>query len=75
LLDKYIKCKEKHNESELVMKESRGNLKTNTLKGKLTNNIIRWYGHVSRKNVERNPEKVLNMQMKGKHSRGRPRTR
>jgi hypothetical protein len=36
---------------------------------------MRWYGHVLRMNKERIPKKVSNMKVKGKHPRGRPRSR
>jgi hypothetical protein len=46
------------------------NLKSNTLKDKLTNNRMRWYGHILRMNEER-ISNVLNKKVKGKLPRGR----
>jgi hypothetical protein len=42
----------------------------NTLKGKLTNNRIRWYEYILRINEDRIPKKVSDMKMKGKYPRG-----
>jgi hypothetical protein len=41
----------------------------------VTNNRIRWYGHVSRISKERISRMVYNMKVKGKHPRRRPRSR
>jgi hypothetical protein len=41
------------------------------LEGKLSNNRIRFYGHVLRMKEEKIPKNVLNMKGKGKYSRGR----
>jgi hypothetical protein len=56
------------------MKKISENLKINTLEGKLTNNRIRWYECVLRINEERFPKKVLNMKVKGKCPRGKPKS-
>jgi hypothetical protein len=42
------------------------NLKIKALDHNLTSNRRRWYGHVLRKNKDRIPKKVLNMQLNGK---------
>jgi hypothetical protein len=42
------------------------NLKINALEGKLANNRIRWCGCILKMNEERNLQKVLNMNVKGK---------
>jgi hypothetical protein len=55
--------------------KNRANLNIKTLKGKLTNNRIKWYGHVLRMNEQRIPKKVFNMKVKGKYPNGRPRLR
>jgi hypothetical protein len=39
------------------------------VEGKLTNNIMTWYGYILRMNEQRFPKKVLNMKVKGKHAR------
>jgi hypothetical protein len=41
----------------------RGNLKINTLEGKLKYNRIRQYEHILRMNKEKIPKKVLNMKV------------
>jgi hypothetical protein len=50
-------------------------LKLNILGGKLRNNRMRWYRHIIRMNEERVPKKVLNMKVKGKYPRVRPKSR
>jgi hypothetical protein len=45
------------------------------LESKLSNNRIRWYGHILRIKEERITKKVLSMKVKGKHPRGRPSSR
>jgi hypothetical protein len=56
-------------------KKIKENVQLNSLDNKLTHNRMRWCGHVLRMNEERIPKKVLNMNMTGKHPRGRPRSR
>jgi hypothetical protein len=51
--------------------KNRENLKLNTLENKLTNNIMRWSGHVLQMNEERILKKFVNRKVKGKCPRGR----
>jgi hypothetical protein len=46
--------------------------KVKNIRREMTNNRIRWCGHVLIANEERIPEKVLSMEVKGDHPGGRP---
>jgi hypothetical protein len=52
----------------------RGSLKLKTSENNLTNNRMRWYGHILRMSEGRTPKKVLNVKVKGKCTRGRLRS-
>jgi hypothetical protein len=57
------------------MEKIKDNLNFNTLEDKLTNNRMRLYGHILRMNEERILNYVLNMKVKGKHLKGRLKSR
>jgi hypothetical protein len=53
----------------------REQLKVEDIKIDIEKNRLRWYGHVMRKADERIPKRMLEMKLRGRRPRGRPRTR
>jgi hypothetical protein len=50
-------------------------LKVDDIKYNIERNILKWYGHVMRMADERIPKRTLEMKLRGRRPRGRPRTR
>jgi hypothetical protein len=53
----------------------REQLKVDDIKHDMGRNRLKWYGHVMRMADERIPKKMLEMKLRGRRPRGRPRTR
>jgi hypothetical protein len=53
----------------------REQLKVDEIKHDMERNRLKWYGHVMRMADERIPKTMLEMKMRGRRPRGRPRTR
>jgi hypothetical protein len=53
----------------------REQLKVDNIKIDIEKNRLRWYGHVMRMADERIPKRTLEMTLRGRRPRGRPRTR
>jgi hypothetical protein len=53
----------------------REQLKVDDIKTDIEKNRLRWYGHVMRMAGERIPKKTLEMKLRGRRPRGRPKTR
>jgi hypothetical protein len=49
--------------------------KVDDIKHDMERNRLKWYGHVMRMADERMPKKMLEMKLRGRRQRGRPRTR
>jgi hypothetical protein len=56
-------------------KDIREQLKVHDIKHDMERNRLKWYGHVMRMADERIPKKILEMKLRGRRPRGRPRTR
>jgi hypothetical protein len=53
----------------------REQLKVDNIKIDIEKNRLRWYGHIMRMADERIPKRTLEMKLRGRRPRGRPRTR
>jgi hypothetical protein len=53
----------------------REQLKVDDIKNDIERNRLKWYGHVMRVADDRIPKRTLEMKLRGRRPRGRPRTR
>jgi hypothetical protein len=53
----------------------REQLKVDSIKHNMESNRVKWYGHIMCMADERVPKRMLEMKLRGRRPRGRPRTR
>jgi hypothetical protein len=58
-----------------IKNDIREQLKVGDIKYDIERNRLRWYGHVMRMADERIPKRTLEMKLRGRRPRGKPRTR
>jgi hypothetical protein len=56
-------------------KDIRNKTKVTEMHRKIQKKILRWYGHIQRREEEFVTKRVLKMEVEGKRARGRPRRR